>query len=222
VIADLTDVVDELAGLDPSELPDSAIASTLLALRAQMDRVDGVFAQLAVTAHRRGVGGIDGAQSTAAWLRAKAGMREGDAKAAIAAGEVSDLLEATGAAWRAGEISSGAARTIFGARVEGSDDALLGSEPVLLDLARRGSLRDLQRAAGHFRSLALANGSLPGERDGLSPGTEGAGSRAATDHPAGARSTTWCIGWKAVAPRSSTSSPSATTTTTSSINPDGS
>jgi hypothetical protein len=155
VIAELKDVVDELAGLDPSELSDPAIASTLLALRAQMDRLDGVFAQLAVSAHRRGVGGIDGAQSTAAWLRAQAGMREGDAKAAIAAGEASDLLGQTGAAWRAGEISSGAARTIFGARVDGHDDALLGSESVLLDLARRGSLRDLQRAAGHFRSLAL-------------------------------------------------------------------
>jgi hypothetical protein len=167
VIAELKDVVDELAGLDPSELSDPAIVSTRLALRAQMDRLDGVFALLAVSAHRRGVGGMDGAATTAAWLRAKAGMREGDAKAAIAAGEVSVLLEETGAAWRAGEISSGAARTIVGARVDGHDDALIGSEPVLLDLARRGSLRDLQRAAGHFRSLALANGSLPGEQDGL-------------------------------------------------------
>ena len=73
-------------------------------------------------------------------------MREGDARAAVEAGELSELLDDTGAAWRAGEISSGAARTIFGARVEGHDETLKTSEPILLDLARRGDLRSLRRA----------------------------------------------------------------------------
>jgi hypothetical protein len=167
VIAEMREIIDEWAEVDPAELCDAALASELLALRKQMDRLEGVFARLAVVAHRRGVGAADGSQSTAAWLRWRAGMREGDAKAAVEAGELSDVLEATGAAWRSGTISSGAARTIFGARVEGHDDELRGSESALLDLARRGDLKYLRVATNHFRNLARADGAAPGERDGL-------------------------------------------------------
>ncbi len=164
---ELRDVVDGWAGLDPAELSDAALASELLALRAQIDRLDGVFARLATAAHARGVGASDGAASTAAWLRWQAGMREGDARAAIEAGEATDLLSDTGAAWRGGEITSGAARSIVGARVDGHDEQLVGCEPVLLDLARRRDQRSLQRACAHFRKLALAEGTEPGARNGL-------------------------------------------------------
>lgn len=159
--------VDELAGLEPGELSDVVLADDLLALRREMDRQEAVFARLARAGHTRGLGSVDGAASTAAWLRHRAGMREGDAKAAIECGEVCDLLAETGEAWRAGEISSGAARTIVGARVESHDDELVACEDVLLDLARQGDVRGLRRAAGHFRNLARADGSPPGEHDGL-------------------------------------------------------
>jgi hypothetical protein len=167
VVAALRDVVDELAGLDPTELSDPALASELLALRAQIDRLDGVFARLTAASHQRGLGAMDGAASTAAWLREQAGMREGEARAAIEAGETAELLAETGAAWRDGAISSGAAKTIFGARVDGHDDQLRASEPVLLDLARRNDLRSLRRASAHFRKLALADGTEPGARNGV-------------------------------------------------------
>jgi Domain of unknown function (DUF222) len=167
VIAGLREVVDELAGSDPFELSDAALAVELLAMRSEIDRLEALFAQRAALAHRRGVGALDGAHSTASWLRSQAGMREWDAKAAIEAGAVCELLPETGAAWRAGEISSGAARTIFGARVDGHDDELRGSESALLDLARRGDLKSLRLAARHFRNLARAGGSEPSENDGL-------------------------------------------------------
>lgn len=167
MVAALREVVDELAGLDPAELSDPALASELLALRAQIDRLDGVFARLAAAVHQRGVGAMDGAASNAAWLRTQAGMREGDARAAIEAGETAELLAETGAAWREGTISSGAAKTIFGARVDGHDEQLRGSEPALLDLARRNDLRGLRRASAHFRKLALAEGTEPGARNGV-------------------------------------------------------
>ncbi len=170
MIAELGVGVGEGLGVDPSALSDVALAAELLALRARIDRLEAEFAQLAAAAHRRGVGAVDGAQSTAAWLRSRAGMREGDAKAAIEAGSAGDLLAATGAAWRAGEISTGAARTIFGARVPGHDDELSGCEPALLDLARRGDLNELRRAVRHFRNLARADGSDPSENDGLHVG----------------------------------------------------
>ena len=70
-------------------------------------------------------------------------------------------------AWRAGEISTGATRTIVAARVAEHDETLVACEPELLALARRGDLRSLRRAAAHFRNLALADGSEPRDRDGL-------------------------------------------------------
>jgi hypothetical protein len=166
-VADLRAAVDALVAVDPAELSDVALASWLLATRAEMDRQDAAFARLARAAHTRGVGGIDGAASTAAWLRSKARMREGDARAAIEAGEISELLAETGAAWRAGEVSSAAARTIFAARVDGHDDTYVKCEPLFLDLARRHDLRSLRRATAHFKRLALADGTEPSAHDGL-------------------------------------------------------
>ena len=116
-----------------------------------MDRLEAVFAQLADAAHRRGVCAGDGAASTAAWLRWQAGMREGEARAAIEAGAVCrELLTETGDAWRDGAISAGAARSIIAARVDGHDEALQAVEPMLLDLARRGDLRSLRRRVRPF------------------------------------------------------------------------
>jgi hypothetical protein len=94
-------------------------------------------------------------------------MREGEARAAIDAGEVTEMLPATGEAWRAGEISSGAARAMVSARVDGHDEKLRAVEGELLELARRGDVRTLRRACQHFRKLALADGTEPGARNGL-------------------------------------------------------
>jgi hypothetical protein len=77
------------------------------------------------------------------------------------------LLPATGRAWRDGEISTGAARTIVAARVEGHDEQLQACEAELLALAERKDLRTLRRACQSFRKLALADGTEPGARNGL-------------------------------------------------------
>lgn len=159
--------VDALARLDPVGLGDAAVADLTIATRHEIDRLEGCFARLARTAHRRGVGSESGAPSTAAWLARAAGMRTGDARAAVEAGEACELLERTGAAWRSGEITSAAARTIAGARVEGHDPALAACEPDLLRLARGGDLPGLRRAAARFRNLARADGTAPRVPDGL-------------------------------------------------------
>jgi hypothetical protein len=154
------------ATLDPDELADPALADFVVAAIRAHGQLDGVIARGAHAANRRGVGAHDGATSTAAWLRWRTGMREGEARAAIEAGEVTELLPATGEAWRTGEISSGAAKAIVGARVEGHDEKLQAVEAELLDLAKR-DLRTLRRAAQHFRKCALAEGTEPGARNGL-------------------------------------------------------
>jgi hypothetical protein len=166
-ITRLRGAVDAVVAVDPAEVSDAALASGLLALRREMDRQEAAFARWARAAHTRGVGALDGAASTAAWLRAQGRMREGDARAAIEAGEVSDLLAETGAAWRAGEVSSAAVRTIAAARVDGHDDTYVKCEPLFLDLARRHDLRSLRRATAHFKRLATADGTEPSAQDGL-------------------------------------------------------
>jgi len=160
-------VVDELVEIDPSELSDPVMAEELLAVRAEMDRLEAVFAGLAHAGHVRGVGSVDGAASTAAWLRHRAGMREGDAKAAIQCGAVCELLPAVDRAWRDGEISTGAVRVIAEARVKGFDDELQGSERAFLTLARAKDMHGLRAAVAHFRNLARRDGKKPRNLDGL-------------------------------------------------------
>lgn len=160
--------VDAAAAIDPTELNDVVLGEEITSLRSEMDRLEAQFARLVWAAHQRGVGSADGSPSTAAWLRRRTGMREGEARAAIEAGEVCDILPATAAAWRAGEISGGAARTILGARVKGHDAKLRAVEPALLNLARDGAIRELQRTCAHFRNYAQADGTEPRDHDGLS------------------------------------------------------
>jgi hypothetical protein len=166
-ITQLRGAVDAVVAVDPAEMPDAALASGLLAMRQEMDRQEAAFARWARAAHTRGVGALDGAVSTAAWLRTQARMREGDARAAIEAGEVSELLAETAEAWRAGDVSSAAVRMITAARVNGHDDTYVNCERMFLDLARRHDLRSLRRATAHFRRIALADGTEPSVHDGL-------------------------------------------------------
>lgn len=165
--ASLHDVVDGILASDPAEWSDAGLADEIVSLRAAIDRLEAQFARLTWAAHQRGIGAADGSPSTAAWLRRRTGMREGDARAAIEAGEAGNALPLTGAAWRDGTITAGAARTIFGARVEGHDAKLRVVEPLLMEMARDGAIRELQRSCAHFRACAQAEGSEPRDLDGL-------------------------------------------------------
>jgi len=167
--------VDGLAAVDPADLGDAAMADLVLHTRREIDRMEGCFARLVRAAHVRGVGTETGASSTAAWLARRVPMRRGDARAAIEAGEACELLSATGEAWRAGAISTGAARTIIGARVDGHDEALVACEPALVELARGGDLNRLRCAAARFRKYAESDGTAPRVPDGLHLSTSWAG-----------------------------------------------
>ncbi len=165
--SDLHAAVDAVLLGDPTDCSDTALGAEIVGLRAAIDRLEAHFAHLTWTAHQRGLGAADGSPSTAAWLRRHTGMREGDARSAIEAGEASDALPHTATAWRTGTISAGAARTIFGARVDGHDTKLRAIEPLLLEMARDGVTRQLQQACAHFRACAQAEGTEPRDLDGL-------------------------------------------------------
>ena len=159
--------VDAMGSVDPGEYSDTQLAGEVLRLRAEMDRLDAVFAGLVAVAHTRGVGTIDGYQSTAGWLRWQAGMRTGDVRSAIDAGALCDVLPETIAAWRAGQITTGAMRAIAAARVEGFDTELAAVEAEFLDAARRKDMWSLQRMTALFRACAQRDGDLPADRSGL-------------------------------------------------------
>ena len=166
-ISDLRCGVGSMMGFDPGELSDGELASTIVQFRREMDRLDSVFADLTVAGHRRGVGREDGYESTPSWLRARSGMRTGEVHAAIAAGELGEVLPATRNAWRDGKISSGAVRLMRSARVPGFDDELAAVESELLASALKKDLWSLGRMAQHFKRCARRDGGLPPEKDGL-------------------------------------------------------
>ncbi len=94
-------------------------------------------------------------------------MRTGEVHAAIAAGELGEVLPDTRTAWRAGRISSGAVRIMRSARVSGYDDELAAVEGELLAAAVKKDFWSLGRMAQHFKRCARRDGGLPPERDGL-------------------------------------------------------
>ncbi len=73
----------------------------------------------------------------------------------------------SGSAWRDGEITGGAAKTIAATRVEGHDLKLRALEDTFLLLARADDLRELRRACAHFRNCARADGTEPRVHDGV-------------------------------------------------------
>ncbi|MGZ4797695.1 MAG: hypothetical protein ACXVJ7_07090 [Acidimicrobiia bacterium] len=56
----LREAVDEVVVTDPAALSDTGVAGRLLDVRAEIDRLEAHFAQLAWAGHRRGIGTADG------------------------------------------------------------------------------------------------------------------------------------------------------------------
>ncbi len=167
-IGTLRTAVDGLVDVDASGFTDQELRDELIGSIAQIDRLLGHVARVAHLGHTRGIGAVDGSSSTAAWLRRNTGMRHGEARGLIDAGDAcAGPLAETGRAWRAGEITAPAARTIVAARVDGHDPKLTAVERSLLGLARDRMDRELVKACAQFRHLATADGSDPRELDGL-------------------------------------------------------
>ena len=156
-----------VAAVDLTELADTAIAEDLVSLRRSMDRLDGVFAHWSVTAQSRALGLADGHSSMPAWMGWKTGIRRTVMNHSMRVGEVAELLAESGAAWRNGEISTGAMEAIASARVAGHDEQLEACETEFLKLARRGEHQALRKAVAHFRNLARGDGTEPLDCNGL-------------------------------------------------------
>ncbi len=158
----------ELFTAAPSEtLTDAELSTDVIRLRRQMGRLEAIFAEYALGAHRRGVCGHDAMRSTPAWLAWQTGLHRSQVSRAISTADLAELLPTMGAAWRAGEVSTNAMEVIAAARVPGHDEKLAACETEFFDLARRGDHKSVRRAAEAFKLHAKADGNLPVEPDGL-------------------------------------------------------
>jgi hypothetical protein len=148
--------------------PSVVLGDDLVALRCAIDRLEAVSADWSALAHREGVGAEDGATSTTAWLATRTGMRPGEVRRSIGAGQTAWLLPRLGAAWREGRVSAAAMRTIAGARVPGYDDELAACEDEFLSFAEQGDVPALAAMAKRFKNYARADGGAPpSAHDGL-------------------------------------------------------
>ena len=159
--------IERIAALDPAGSNDEALALDVVRLRRRMDRLDATFADWTLAAHRRGVCSVDAHKTTTSWLGWKTGVFAGQVRRSINHAETGELLPDTGAAWRAGKISTPAMDAITSARVPGHDEKLQAVEAEFLKLAKRGEHAGLRRLAACFRDVASADGTPPVEPNGL-------------------------------------------------------
>ena len=167
-VARLHDAVDVLVELDPVDLTDAGLADELIALRREMDRQEAVFARLAHAAACPWARGARmGRRRPRRFCVTGPGCARATPKPRSSAARCPSSSPRPGSAWRAGEISTGATRTIVAARVAEHDDTLVACEPELLALARRGDLRVATARGGAFPEPRARRRERTRDRDGL-------------------------------------------------------
>src|SRR5689334_17915697 len=153
--------------LAPAGMLDEELKTDLLRFARHRSREDAVFAGWVLAAVRRQVGVEDGYVDTIGWLSWKTGISRSDLRRVVRLAELCELLPATGAAWRDGQVSTAAVEMIASARVRGFDDELVAIEGEFLERATRGDHKSLQMLTQHFRACARADGSKPEQPDGV-------------------------------------------------------
>ena len=157
--------------IDVDAMVDAELASDLIRLQRQADRIDAKLAEMTAKATTRGVGIADGHASTSAWVRWQTGQSPAAVHRVGRLGSLLELLPETGRWWRDGQITTGAVELIAAARVPGHDDELVACEAEFLGFATRRDHHSLRRVTEHFAKCARADGNEPLPADGftLSP-----------------------------------------------------
>jgi hypothetical protein len=160
--------IDELAGLDVSELCDSELRVAHVELRRMIDRLEAVDARVLASVHQRMIHLGDGSPSAAAWSQAQTGQRLFDARALLQSGLACATLPLTAKAWAQGEISTGAARAICSGRKAGYENVYATMESDLVEYAASRDFRRLDAMIRHYQSRVDAlKGKAPSDRNHL-------------------------------------------------------
>ncbi len=149
---DIRSGIEALASEDLDLLADPALSQQLIDLLREKSRLEAQIARRVSRADHRGVALGDGAATLAAWLRAHAGLGEGEAHSLVRCASSLEAMPATADAFEAGEIGTTKMRLLTAARAPGYEAPLAEVETALVEVARVGTMRDLRCALSYWRS----------------------------------------------------------------------
>jgi hypothetical protein len=161
-VSELRSALDGLAAVDVSALPDADVGWRIEELSAARHRLDGEIQRLVAVFDARGLGQLDGAPSTASWLRGRCRLAPTEASARVKTARTLRELPRVAAALGAGEIGLAHARAIAMLADDVGPDTTRGVEEQLVEVAR---LLDPVRFAGELRAIREALAKDKAERD---------------------------------------------------------
>ena len=150
VLADLTEAVDALAGVDPVALRDN---ETVLELWREAERLSALATR--ATAALDAVAGYadDGARSAAAWLAGKTNVPAAVAKRRVKLGVALRAMPEVEAAWVAGEVTD-CAVDLLGRAQRLNPECFARDESMLVGQAKDLQFRHLRRTIEYWCQLA--------------------------------------------------------------------
>ncbi len=167
-MGELQSALDSLAGVDLDELSDGVLLDQLRDLVVAANRISAQLTRMARRADVRSAPEHDGAKNVRTWLRGHARVSGAFAGRIVAQGRALEQLPATEAAFAAGEMGADQVEVIAQiakpahlelAAAQGIDVGAV--EAALVELACRGTHRDLQRAVGEYLAKLDPDGPEP-------------------------------------------------------------
>src|SRR5579871_1181808 len=135
----LSDAIDRIAQSDPSVYAD---ADSLIALERELNRLEAFVTSVVGAFDMSEFWALDGARNASTWIATRCRLPKGEARAQVRRARAVRELEATGAAWATGEITSAHVDAIGAMRRPATSEALGRDESMLVQHARDLSFRD--------------------------------------------------------------------------------
>ena len=156
--AELTELIDRLAGVDPGAVPDSVALEQVQELRRQIDRLEAVWSARVAAVHRAGAANAAGFASTAAFLRQACHISPGTARARVEVAMQVGERPAVAAACADGAISYPHAKAITDGLAPLPEALQADAEPILLEAARQFDPARVHQVARRLRHIIDPDG----------------------------------------------------------------
>jgi hypothetical protein len=155
VVSELRSALEALEGEDLRGLPDGALEEDLLELQRAGERLEVQRLRRLAEIDRRRPYLRDGCLSTASWWAQRTRLSHGAAGGDVRMARALDAMPHSCEAFVSGEVSSSGVRVLVAAR-EYDPEAYTEAEPLLVEAARRHSIRDLGRVVTYWRDAVEA------------------------------------------------------------------
>lgn len=129
-MVDVETMLGEVVAGEARELPDVEVAVQVVEIRRLVDATDALWIRFLAEFDRRELWRADGARSAAAWLRRECRLVHPTTATALMVARASVALPATGAAFRAGNISFEHLRAIAPAAAPERREMALRADPI--------------------------------------------------------------------------------------------